>query len=492
MAFSKEDIEVLKTKGISFEKAKEQINRYKSGFPFANLTEPATVGNGVKRLNETELIKYIAIFENNIGKRSATKFVPASGAASRMFKDIFKFAEKPKSATITTFLKQYKSLAFGKEIDKKAEELNLNINTDSTEGLQNIAKIIVQEDGLGYGYMPKGLVPFHKYDSFSRTALEEHLVEGALYARDKDGIVNIHYTVSADHREKMEGLIKEITPWYEEQFAVQYNIAFSEQLGYTDTIAVNLDNTPFRDQHEYLLFRPGGHGALIENLSRIESDIIFIKNIDNIVPDRLKKETVQYKKALAGYLILIQNKIFKYLLDLETDTSPELIQEINDFCNKKLGIHGNFRSAQEVEEVLNRPIRVCGMVKNEGEAGGGPFWCIDSKGSETLQIIESSQIDKNNPMQGDILTNATHFNPVDLICGTKDYKGNKFDLSNYIDPNTGFISYKSKDGAELKQQELPGLWNGAMAYWTTIFIEVPLITFNPVKSVVDLTRKEHI
>ncbi len=492
MTFSTQDQKALEKKEISLEQAETQIERFRTGFPFAKLTAPATAGNGIKQLNETELVKYIAIFENNIGKHSATKFVPASGAASRMFKDIFKFVTKPTSSKVTEFLAHYKSLAFGNAIEEKAIELNWDISTETTEGLVNIAKIIVQREGLAYGYQPKALIPFHKYDTFSRTALEEHLVEGALYAQDRDGIVNIHFTVSKEHRPALQTLVDKMKPYYEELFVVEFNISFSEQLSHTDTIAVNMDNSPFRDEKGHLLFRPGGHGALIENIANINSDIIFIKNIDNVVPDRLKKETVQFKKALAGYLIRTQNKVFKYLLDLEIDPSPELIQEIDHFCNKQLGIRGNFRSAQEVYEILNRPIRVCGMVKNEGEAGGGPFWCIDSKGAESLQVIESSQIDKNNPIQAEILNEATHFNPVDLICSTKDYKGNRFDLKNYIDYNTGFISYKSKDGQELKQQELPGLWNGAMAYWTTIFIEVPVITFNPVKTVMDLRRTEHI
>ena len=329
--------------------------------------------------------------------------------------------------------------------------------------------------------------------------MEEHLVEGPLYAGGKNGQVNVHFTVSPEHRPLFEALVAKVAPKYEDKFGVKYSINFSEQKASTDTVAANPDNTPFRGKDGKILFRPGGHGALIENLNDLDADIIFIKNIDNVVPDRLKAETVEYKKLIAGVLVSKQKKAFEYLeiLDSGKYTHTQL-EEIIRFLRDELSCRNpELKDLEDAElaiylkKKLNRPMRVCGMVKNVGEPGGGPFLAYNQDGTISLQILESSQIDTNNSDYLKMFQNGTHFNPVDLVCAVKDYKGNKFDLTKYVDPQTGFISSKSKDGKELKALELPGLWNGAMSDWNTIFVEVPLGTFNPVKTVNDLLREQH-
>ena len=331
-----------------------------------------------------------------------------------------------------------------------------------------------------------------------RTPLEEHLVEAALYASSK-GQADVHFTVSREHRELFEALVERLLPEYEKRFGIRYHVSFSEQKPSTDTLAANMDNTPFRQDDGSLLFRPGGHGALIQNLGDLESDIVFIKNIDNVVPDRLKPATVRWKQVIAGVLVGAQEKSFEYLRLLDTGRyTHEQIEEMIRFVRHTLSTDvPGLKDLEDAELVsflrskLNRPMRVCGVVKNVGEPGGGPFLAYNPDGSISLQILESSQIDKGNPEYVRMFTEGTHFNPVDLVCGIRDYKGERFDLPRYVDPQTGFISYKSKNGRELKALELPGLWNGAMSNWATIFVEVPLETFNPVKTVNDLLRPEH-
>ena len=357
---------------------------------------------------------------------------------------------------------------------------------------------LLEGAGLNYGALPKGLLKFHSYEDGVRTPLEEHLVEGALYAAGKTGKVNVHFTVSTEHRELFKALVEEKVAAYAAKYGVEYLVSFSEQKPSTDTVAADMENKPFRDNGK-LLFRPGGHGALIENLNDLDADVIFIKNIDNVVPDRLKDETVAYKKLIAGVLVTLQKKAFEYLELLDTAKyTHEQLEEIihfvqNDLCCRK----NDIKDLEDAELViylrkkLNRPMRICGMVKNVGEPGGGPFLAYNPDGTVSLQVLESSQIDMNDPEKKAMFENGTHFNPVDLVCAVRDYKGNKFNLVNFVDKATGFISYKSKSGKELKALELPGLWNGAMSDWSTIFVEVPLGTFNPVKTVNDLLREQH-
>lgn len=492
---TQEDKLYLSQKGISEEKLNAQLECFKTGFPWLKLASAASAGNGITIPSEAERKDYLAAWDEYLkGEGKVLKFVPASGAASRMFKNLFEFLDnEEKTDFISKFESSLNQFAF---IDDLKEAIAKNGGKDD---LKTSIATLLGEEGLSYGKLPKGLLKFHKYEDGARTPVEEHLVEGALYAGGKNGDVNVHFTVSPEHRPLFEALVKKVSPKYEEKFGVKYAIGFSEQKSSTDTVAANPDNTPFRGKDGKILFRPGGHGALIENLNELAADIIFIKNIDNVVPDRLKAETVEYKKLIAGVLVSKQKKAFEYLelLDSGKYTHAEL-EEIIRFLRDELSCRNpELKDLEDAElaiylkSKLNRPMRVCGMVKNVGEPGGGPFLAYNQDSTISLQILESSQIDTNNAEYLQMFNNGTHFNPVDLVCAVKDYKGNKFDLTKHVDSLTGFISSKSKDGKELKALELPGLWNGAMSDWNTIFVEVSLGTFNPVKTVNDLLREQH-
>ena len=492
---TQEDRDFLNSKGISEEKLSAQLECFRTGFPWLKLAETASPENGITVPSEDEKKAYREAWDAYLeGDGKVQKFVPASGAASRMFKNLFEYLDnEEKTDFINTFEDSLGKFAF-------IDDLKVAIAQNGGDGTVKTAiAALLGENGLAYGKLPKGLLKFHKYDDGARTPVEEHLVEGALYAGGKDGCVSVHFTVSPEHRPLFKALVERVAPKYEQKFGVKYSVTFSEQKASTDTVAANTDNTPFRDKDGKILFRPGGHGALIENLNDLDADIIFIKNIDNVVPDRLKPETVEYKKLIAGVLVSKQKKAFSYLrlLDSGAYTHTQL-EEIIRFMRDELSCRNpELKELEDAElaiylrKKLNRPMRVCGMVKNVGEPGGGPFLAYNQDGTISLQILESSQIDKDNAEYLKMFQEGTHFNPVDLVCAVKDYKGNKFDLTQYVDPKTGFISSKSKDGKELKALELPGLWNGAMSDWNTVFVEVPLGTFNPVKTVNDLLRPQH-
>lgn len=500
---SAKDKEQLAQKGISEEKLNEQLNCFKTGFPYLKLYAAASVEEGILKLTEEEQQAFAEAWDEAAKSLHIVKFVPASGAASRMFKDLFSFSEASYDVPTTdfekTFFNNLEHYAFFCALDAQCKTLhNKNCEELLKEGeYKKIVNALLQKEGLNYGQLPKGLLLFHRYEDSVRTPAEEHLVEGALYAKEDDGTVNVHFTVSPEHRSLFETHIKENVPALEEKFGVKYNISFSEQKSSTDTVAATPNNEPFRQDNGSLLFRPAGHGALIENLNDIAADILFIKNIDNVVPDRLKPETVHNKKLLAGVLVSLQKKTFNYLHLLESGQySPIDLQEIKLFlekelcCKTLLPLEGK-ALADYLYQKLNRPMRVCGMVPNVGEPGGGPFLVYNQDGSISLQILESSQINMDDEKSKAMFVKGTHFNPVDLVCAVKNYKGEKFNLPDFVDKNTGFISFKSKNGRELKALELPGLWNGAMSDWNTVFVEVPLITFNPVKTVNDLIREQH-
>ena len=500
---SAKDKEQLAQKGISEEKLNEQLNCFKTGFPYLKLYAAASVEEGILKLTEEEQQAFAEAWDEVAKSLHIVKFVPASGAASRMFKDLFSFSEASYDVPTTdfekTFFNNLEHYAFFCALDAQCKTLhNKGCKELLKEGeYKKIVNALLQKEGLNYGQLPKGLLLFHRYEDSVRTPAEEHLVEGALYAKEDDGTVNVHFTVSPEHRSLFEAHIQESVPALEEKFGVKYNISFSEQKSSTDTVAATPDNEPFRQDNGRLLFRPAGHGALIENLNDITADILFIKNIDNVVPDRLKPETVHNKKLLAGVLVSLQKKTFKYLQLLESGQySPIDLQEIKLFlekelcCKTLLPLEGK-ALADYLYQKLNRPMRVCGMVPNVGEPGGGPFLVYNQDGSISLQILESSQINMDDEKSKAMFVKGTHFNPVDLVCAVKNYKGEKFNLPDFVDKNTGFISLKSKNGRELKALELPGLWNGAMSDWNTVFVEVPLITFNPVKTVNDLIREQH-
>ena len=495
--FTSDDKALLIDKGISLERVHAQISKFKSGFPFLEIKSAASVGNGIMTIDNPSF--YLSEWDKYLeGAHKIVKFVPASGAASRMFKDLFEYADSTSDAQspfITTFFANIERFAFYADLNsvclaqegKGISEL-MQVNEHKT-----IIRHLLSDSGLNYGLLPKGLLKFHSYATQQRTPALEHLVEGKLYANAKDKVVHIHFTVSSEHRSLFEEHIATHSTSMAEELGVTFDICFSEQKPSTDTLAVDVHNEPFRENGN-LLFRPGGHGALIENLNDIDSDIIFVKNIDNVVPDKYKEVTVDYKKLIAGILVRYQQQTFAYLQELDQpDISSTKLGVIRQFCEHKLNNHSDEAASLSDEALvhylrtkLNRPIRVCGMVKNVGEPGGGPFLTVNSDGTVSPQILESSQVSDKR-----IMEQSTHFNPVDLVCAVRNYRGEKFDLTRYVDETTGFISEKSKNGKSLKALELPGLWNGAMSDWNTLFVEVPIETFNPVKTVNDLLRIEH-
>ncbi len=475
--FSQDDLQQIARHGLSPESVGRQIEHFRRGFPYLKVVRAASPGDGVTILDDGQADRAAARYDEAAGRLSVVKFVPASGAATRMFNELFEFVNEGKRGKgIDTLLQHVEDFAFWPELRAVLPE---------GAGDKAVVGAIVGE-GLGYGSKPKGLVTFHAYPEGARKAVEEHLVEGAAYAA-AGGKAKIHFTVSPEHRNGFEALLAEKVPLYEKRFGIRYDISFSVQKPSTDTIAVNPDNTPFRQDDGRLLFRPAGHGALIENLNDIDADLVFIKNIDNVTTDALRGDTVRFKKVLAGVLLGLQERASKYLKALDAGTGD--LEPIAEFIRRELCVKLPERcDAALLRSILDRPIRVCGMVRNEGEPGGGPFWVANPDGTESLQIAESSQI---APDDMPLMKSATHFNPVDLVCGVRRADGSKYDLREYVDPATGFISSKSSGGRELRAQELPGLWNGAMARWNTVFVDVPVSTFSPVKTVLDLLRPQH-
>lgn len=502
---SQQDKEQIQRKGITEEQIQAELKTFQEGFPYLKLKSAAAVGNGILKLNESDIEHYEQVWADYKAKgHRITKFVPASGAASRMFKNLFEFLnadyEVPTTPFEQTFFEKIEHFAFfdalndacelneGKSVDELLEEGSYKV----------IVENLLEEKGLNYGSLPKGLLQFHSYEDCAKTPVEEHLTEAALYASSQ-GESELHFTVSHEHKELFEELIDRVLPAISEKFKINFHVSLSEQKSSTDTIAANMDNTPFRNADGSLLFRPGGHGALIQNLNDLQSDVVFIKNIDNVVPDRLKSDTVKWKNVIAGILVEAQKTAFRYLQLLDGNNyNHNDLEDIIRFVRHTLGCDYDKLKDMTDEELhtflrnkLNRPIRVCGMVRNQGEPGGGPFVAYNADGSVSSQILESSQIDPSNKEYQAMFAQGTHFNPVDVVCAIRNYQGEKFNLPEYVDPQTGFISYKSKDGRELKALELPGLWNGAMSNWSTLMVEVPLETFNPVKTVNDLLRPQH-
>ncbi len=505
--FSRKDMDQIDSHGLTMAVVEEQIENFRNGFPPSDLHASAVEGNGILKFNDKEVSEKISFYDN-VGKdKEIVKFVPASGAASRMFKTLFSFLDSYDGSeeayskmvadqgpgTVYDFFKRLEHFAFYEDLKQAFAQSGVSLSeAHLKKEYSNILKYLLTHEGLDYGNLPKGLLKFHKYSGSSRTPVEEHIVEGCQYAKTGNRKVRLHFTVSPEHLQKFEAHIGEVRTAYEARFSISLDVTYSIQQPSTDTIAVDPENEPFRENDGSLLFRPAGHGALLENLNNIDGDVIFLKNIDNIVPDRLKDTTITYKKVIGGVLLEMQEKIFGFLHILENSPSEGSLSEIKEFIARYLGLRldGDV-SVSELQAILNRPIRVCGMVKSDGDPGGGPFWVKSREGKVSLQIVETAQIDTGNPQQLEIMRDATHFNPVDLVCGVKNHKGDKFDLLQYRDPSTGFITLKSKDGKDLKAQELPGLWNGGMADWITFFVEVPLITFNPVKAVTDLLKDEH-
>lgn len=514
MNFTDKQLAQIENKGMTLKKVNNQINQFKQGLPFINLHATAIIGHGILQIADDEKASLIEKYDKARAHLAIMKFVPASGAATRMFKFLFKFLAdyKPEKESINSYINRKKAsemaiffVAINKfpfyykvkqQLHKKNKDFDkLKLN----EQLFLFVDMMLDESKINYSNYPKGLLPFHQYRDHVATAFEEHLFEGAIYA-SSNGLANLHFTISEKHKNKFDEEFKRIEEIVERKTKTNFKISFSYQKESTDTIAVTPDNEPYVEEDGSLLFRPSGHGSLIENLNDLDSDIIFIKNIDNVVVSKYKKQVSEHKKILAGKLLELQEQAFQYLNKLETDTFQEegllqiaqfLSSELNIVISNEFEKYSKKYQKQYLFDKLNRPMRVCGMVKNEGEPGGGPFWVKDESAQISLQIVESAQIEKKIKHQKQILKSASHFNPVDLVCGIKDYKGNKFDLTKYVDPKTAFITMKTKVGKDIKALELPGLWNGSMANWNTIFVEVPLITFNPVKTVNDLLKAPH-
>ena len=499
MLFSEKDLEQLKSDGIDINDVLLQLYYFEKGFPNTKISDPCAAGNGIKICNSNEKQYFIKLFDDEKDMR-ITKFIPASGAASRMFKHLHSLLLDEKKSGINPndlklsedFLVNFKKFAFWNELAESLNKKGLNADDLLEKHQFNILiKELLENEGLNYSNIPKGLVSFHTYQHQVRNAFEEHLFESVDYTAGNKSMT-VHFTVAEDYKNTIETEVAGYLKNLGKITAKKIDVEFSIQKKSTNTIAVDLQNNLLRDELGKLIFRPAGHGALIENLNELDAELVFIKNIDNIIIDHLKKPTIEYKKLLAGYLIDTKNKVFQYLKMLDKDCNENQLLEIRNFANNHLHLSiGEKANREEIIKQLNKPIRICGMVKNQGEPGGGPFWTEDMNGVTSLQVVEASQIDHKNIEQVTLLKKATHFNPVDLVCWIKNWQGKKFNLLNYRDMNTGFISKKSINGVDCKAIELPGLWNGAMAYWITLFVEVPIETFNPVKTVNDLLRPAH-
>ncbi|WP_411029038.1 DUF4301 family protein [Spongiimicrobium sp. 3-5] len=507
--FSENDLKQILKKGIEETKILDQIETFKEGIPFVRLEAAAIVSHGISKFSKEEEAQLIHKFEGRKKGSSLLKFVPASGAASRMFKSLFNFLETfdPKKDTLASYLKSpsnkdmkvffdgWSNFPFYESIKSRIEG---KAHTKEEEAYFFVEEMLLSE-GLNYGFYPKGLLPFHSYGSYASTPFEEHLKEGAKYANAADD-AHLHFTISEQHSALFKLEFESIKERVSKETKTNFHVTYSYQKPATDTIAVTLENEPFRNSDGSLLFRPGGHGALIENLNEQFADIIFIKNIDNVVVPRFANKVANSKKVLAGLLLKVQATAFRYAKMLDNESmSAEQLNNMKRFLEDELNarLSESFSSFSIEEQIrilkdkLNRPIRICGMVKNEGEPGGGPFWIRDRSNHLSLQIVESAQVDMSDTEQLNIFKNSTHFNPVDIVCGIKNHKGEKYNLLNFVDVKQGFITQKTKEGRDLKALELPGLWNGGMAHWNTIFVEVPIATFNPVKTVNDLLKPAH-
>lgn len=514
MKFSDKDLEHLQGKGISKKTIEKQVERLKNGMSYSYLVAAATINKGIERFDENEIEAFIKHYEANQNKLSIIKFVPASGAASRMFKFLFQFlksfdptkqtikeyADRQNDNLIISFIENLEAFPFYNDVIAHIKKTNPNYDDLSNDQKHlQFVKTMLDSNALNYSFFPKGLLPFHKYERESITAFQEHLFESTLYA-SSNGSANLHFTVSKQHHKYFLEVLNTIKEDLEQNTKTTFNVSFSYQKEATETVALTNKDKVFRTKDNSILFRPGGHGALLENLNDLNSDLVFIKNIDNIVVSNKNVEVSNYKKLLAGVLLDVQKEVFANLHKLDAGNLTEAdFKLIALFLRHRLNVpivqDFDTLTAQDktvfLKEKLNRPIRVCGMVKNEGEPGGGPFWVKDKKGKISLQIVEFAQIDFRSKNQQGLVYQATHFNPTDLVCGVKNYKGEKFNLLDFTDPEAAFITMKTQNGTDIKALELPGLWNGSMAYWNSIFVEVPLETFNPVKTVNDLLKPAH-
>ena len=504
--FTEKNLQQIKNHGLSEAEIIKQLTIFKKGIPFAKVVEAASAGNGIEVLSEKRQTDFASLFDSKKNELDLLKFTPASGAATRMFHFLHCFLEqfnfekdginewlqKKENKDLKRFFSVSEKFAFSALVTESLHKKHPDFAYfEKGKQFYFFINEMLEETGLNLNETPKGLVPFHKYGENYVTAFGEQLYEAAYYATS-NGIANLHFTVSEEHEEKFKKRYEEIQEAVENKTKIKFNISYSFQKKETDTIAATLENKAFLDENDDLIFRPSGHGALLENLNEVDADIVFIKNIDNVVSQNYVETIAFQKKVLAGKLISLQQETFEFVEELNSSNSSE--ETLNDaalFISKELNIKNIPINKEAILQILERPIRICGVVENTGAPGGGPFLIKDKNGNVSYQIVEMSQIDLNNPQQRALVEKATHFNPVDLVCGVRNYKGEKFDLLQFSDPDAGFISNKSHNGKPIKALELPGLWNGAMANWNTVFVEVPQITFNPVKTVNDLLNPVH-
>ncbi len=505
--------------GLSEAQVVEQLSFYRRPRFSLELARPCTLGDGIHLLPVELHQHYLLLHQRACEAGRFVKFVPASGAASRMFEAPINYLSQisaqwwveglrleeacpPPDPRLETFCRSLEQFAFFPDLAKTMASHGFNVQEVMASGRYHCAIYYLLSDrGLKYGLLPKGLLKFHRYPDESRTAFEEHLVEAVGYVKDARGCCRLHFTILPEHGEFFAHLAREVVPAWERRLGCRFQLEFSSQSHATDTLAVDLENRPFREEDGRLHFRPGGHGALLDNLQGLAADLVYMKNIDNVVPDRLKEPTIYWKKLLGGLLVEVEGRLHELLRRLEVGLpDAALAQEAADFARRRLllSLPPDFsrqspaRQRDILMTLLNRPLRVCGVVKNDGEPGGAPFWVREPDGSLSLQIVEGAQVNLESPTQRDIWEAATHFNPVDLAVSMRDFRGRPFDLTRFANPEAVFISRKTRNGRELKALERPGLWNGAMARWLTVFVEVPRITFNPVKTALDLLRPEHL
>jgi hypothetical protein len=515
--FNEADLHVMKSLGITETQIRKQIEIFSESSCHVKLARPCTLNDGIRGISARDAESYLEAHREAAHEGRFMKFVPASGAATRMFQAILKFCNSDGSeryeetfrkaesgdahaAELLQCMDGIRKFAFYEDLKETMSVAGLNAERlIRMREFKTVLEYVAKECGLNCGSLPKGLLKFHRYPTESRTAFEEHLYDSVHFLRDRWKLCRLHFTVSPEHDEKFRSLLKSVQPHYEKRLGARYDISFSYQKQSTNTIAVDANNLPFRDRNGSLVFRPGGHGALLQNLNDFMADLVYIRNIDNVAIDRLKEATFLWKKILGGCLAAVQKELHYHVRRLKSWDSQELIADAAAFAGRRLliPIPEDFHQLRPEEKKafllkeLDRPIRVCGVVENTGEPGGAPFWTVDRNGRHSLQIVEKAQVDLSSSEQREIWMSSTHFNPVDLVCGVTDSEGKHFDLTQYVDPQAVFISTKSLDGMELKALELPGLWNGAMSGWITLFVEVPKITFNPVKTINDLLRPEH-
>lgn len=506
--YSQEDLIQLKKRHLSVEHLNAQIERFKKGVLPLTLDSPCTIGNGIKQFQKAEINRLSKYYEQESLRKKTVKFVPASGAATRMFHHLLVFREKsgelakndPDRKAAEYFLENIKNFSFYEEFTEKLKEYGYKIgDLLKKKEYGKLLDVLFSKKGMHYGNIPKALIKFHKDGKMALTPLEEHLAEAASYAKDAAGNSRVVFSVSPEFKEMIKKYYEGVAERYEQKLKVRFQTAFSVQRPSTDSVAVDMTNKPFKDSEGKILFRPSGHGALLDNLEDINADVVFIKNIDNVQPSRLKNDTYLYKKVLGGYLFEIQNKLYAFLEELENNTiSEDMLDEALEFAENILSVripdavqYDRLELVKHLYEKFHRPLRVCGVVKSKGEPGGAPFWVKEPDGSLSLQIVERAQVNTGDKEQFQLFNSSTHFNPVDLACGMRNHKGEQYNLHYYRNPEAGFITIKSHEGRQLKAYELPGLWNGSMANWNTVFVEVPLSTFSPAKTINDLLRKEH-